>query len=144
MSDKDPKKDKVVAAHTTHIGTVTGQVHTGSGDIIIKSFSSGAISNKDDFLAALHEFKSELDAVRLQGLPDETADDVVAELEAAEREAGKETPQAERIIKRLEQAKSILEVGTGTASAVSGAVAAAGKLLPLINNAIHTVTSIFQ
>lgn len=143
MRDKDPRKDLVGAAHTTHIGSVTGQVHTGSGDIIVKSFSSGAITNKNDFLEALRAFKAELDAVRLQGLPEETADDVVTEVEAIEREVGKETPKAERIIKRLEEAKSILEAGTGTASAISGAAAAAGKLLPLIHNAIHSVGSIF-
>ena len=144
MSDKGPKKDTVVAEHTTHIGSVTGQVHTGSGDIIVKSFSSGAITNKDDFLAALRAFKAELDAVRLKGLPEETVDDVVTEVEAAEREVAKETPKAERIIKRLEQAKSIMEAGTGAASAIGGAASAAGKLLPLINNAIHAVGSIFQ
>ena len=144
MSNKGSKKDTSVAANTTHIGSVTGQVHTGSGDIIVKSFSAGAISSKSDFLEALREFRAELDAGRRQGLPEETADDVVAEVEAVEREVDKETPNAERIIKRLEQAKSILEAGTGAASAISGAAGAAGKLLPLIQNAIHTVGSIFQ
>jgi hypothetical protein len=144
MSNKDSKGDKTGATHTTHIGTVTGQVHTGSGDIIVHSFSSGTVSTKDAFLAALREFKVELDASRRLGLPEETADDVVAEVEAAEREAGKEAPKAGRITKRLEQAKSILEASTGAASALSGAAAAAGKLLPQINSAIQTVSSIFQ
>jgi hypothetical protein len=144
MSTKDRKQDKPTITHTTHIGSVTGQVHTGSGDIIVGSFSlGGTVSTKDEFLSALRAFRAELEATRQQGLPEETADDAIIEVEAAEREAVKHTPKAERITKRLENARTILVAGTGVATAATAAAAAASKLIPLIETAIQTVGRIF-
>jgi hypothetical protein len=143
MSTDDDKKGAPAVSHTTNIGSVTGQVHTGSGDIIVKSFTAGTISNKDEFLAALKEFKAELDAARQHGLEDEAIDDAIVEVEAAERETQKETPKADRLIGRLEKAKSILVSSTGVATAMSGAITATNKLIPMIENAVHVVGRLF-
>jgi ABC-type uncharacterized transport system substrate-binding protein len=144
MSTTKPKQDKPIITHTTQIGSVTGQVHTGSGNIIVGSFSSGStVSTKDEFLSALRAFKAELETARQQGLPEETADDTIVEVEAAEREAEKNAPKADRIIKRLENAKAILIAGTGVATAVTAAAEAASKLIPLVETAIKTVSKIF-
>lgn len=144
MGTTDSKPSKSTITHTTHIGSVTGQVHTGSGDIIIGSFSSGStVSTKEEFLSALREFKAELEAARQQGLPEETADNAIGEIEAAEQEVKKDVPKSERIVKRLENTKALLVAGTGVAAATTAAVAAASKLIPLIETAIQTVAKVF-
>lgn len=54
MSKVDPNRDGANVTHSTHIGSVTGQVHTGSGDIHVNDFSVlDAISNKEGFIVAL-------------------------------------------------------------------------------------------
>jgi len=144
MATTDSKPDKSAITHTTHIGSVTGQVHTGSGNIIVGSFSSGGtVSTKEEFLSALREFKAELEAARQQGLPEETADNAISEIEAAEQEVKKDVPKSERIVKHLENTKALLVAGTEVASAATAAVAAASKLIPLIETAIQTVGKVF-
>lgn len=143
MGARDNRGKKNIIKHETTIGSVTGQVHTGSGDIIVGSFSSGTISNKDEFLAALREFKAELEAARQRGLSEDITEDAITEIAAAEREANRDTPISERIIKRLGKVKELLLAGTGVASATSSAVAAAEKLIPLVQTAIQHVPKIF-
>lgn len=138
MGDK-VEGNKPTVTNTTHIGSVTGQVHTGEGDINVGSFyasSGGAVSTKDDFLSALREFMAEVEASRQKGLPEETVDDTLTEVEAAVREAKKDTPKSNRIVERLNNAKSILIAGTGVATAAS-------QLIPLIEGAIQSVGKIF-
>jgi len=144
MGTTDSKPGKSTITHTTHIGNVTGQVHTGSGDIIVGSFSSGsAVSTKEEFLSALREFKAELEAARQQGLPEETADNAIGEIEAAEQEVKKDVPKSERIVEHLENTKALLVAGTGVATAATAAVAAASKLIPFIETAIQAVGKVF-
>jgi hypothetical protein len=117
-------------------GPVSGQIHTGSGDMHVTH--PGAAS-KDELLAALRVFKAELDVARRQGLPGTTGDDVLAEVEAAEREVRKDAPQPERVVKRLDNAKELLVAGTGVTAAATTAVEAAHKLVPLLDAALHAV-----
>ena len=112
-----------------------------SDDIHVGGFSfGGSVSNKAEFTAALHQFKQELETARAEGLDDDTADDVLTEVEAAEREAKKEIPRAERIVKRLTDAQAILKAGTGVATS---AKLATNKLMPMIESAIQLVSQIF-
>lgn len=144
MNTTDHNQDKPTVTHTTHIGSVTGQVHTGSGNIVVGSFSPGGIvSTQDEFLSALRELKAEVEAARQQGIPEETADDATSEIEAAERELKKDTPKAENIVKRLENVKAILVASTGVATAATVTAAAAGKLISLVESAIQIVGKIF-
>ena len=139
MGDK-VEGNKPTVTNTTHIGSVTGQVHTGEGDINVGSFSvssGGAVSTKEEFLSALREFMAEVEAARQKGLPEETADDTLTEVEAAVREANKDSPKSNRVVERLNNAKSILIAGTGVA-------AAASQLIPLIEGAIQSVSKVFM
>lgn len=130
--------------NTTHIGNVTGQVHTGSGNIVLKNVVFSAISNKEDFLNALRAFKTELDSTRDLGLPQATIDDATAELDAATAEAIQETPNPNRITASLERAKAILIASTGIATAATQAVTAAKQLVPIAHGIIHVVGKVFQ
>ncbi len=143
MKIDDQEENISSFTHTTKIGSVTGQVHTGSGDIIIKNYSSDTISSKDDFLLALRAFKMELDAARQKGLHDKTADEAIIEVEAAVQEAQKANPKSERITKRLEKAKEILVAGAGFVTAATGATAAVNKLIPILKVAIDAISKIF-
>ena len=98
MGTTEKKDDKQNITHTTQIGSVTGQVHTGAGDINVGTFSvGGVISTKEDFISGLRELKQALETAGKEGLPEDTVDDAATEIEAAEKEANKETPKAERI-----------------------------------------------
>lgn len=126
------------------VGSVSGQVVTGSGNAYGTFSFSGTVSNKEEFLSALRAFKEELDMAHQQGLPEDAYEDAVTEVEAAEREAKKDGSKPDRIVNRLERAKSILTAGTGVATAVTAAVEISNKLIPLIEAAIQTVGKIFQ
>ena len=92
MSTSSEDQNKPTILNQPQIGNVTGQVHAGIGDINVHAFnvqSRDTISTKDDFLAALRELMAEIEAEREQGLPQETTDDTIIEVEAAEREAKK-------------------------------------------------------
>lgn len=130
--------------NTTHIGTVTGQVHTGSGDIVIRDVAFSAISNKEEFLAALRAFKEELDSARSLGLPAATVDNATTELEAVGGEAIREKPSPNRITEGLQRAKAILVASTGVATASSQAVTAANKLAPIAQGMVELVEKIFR
>lgn len=143
MSTSSEDQNKPTILNQPQIGNVTGQVHAGIGDINVHAFnvqSRDTISTKDDFLAALRELMAEIEAEREQGLPQETTDDTIIEVEAAEREAKKKEPKQDRIIHRLEKAKALLTAGTGLATVAATSV---DKLVPLIENAIHAVSKLF-
>jgi hypothetical protein len=144
MGSANQDKNQPGPTNETHIGSVTGQVHTGSGDIRVSSFTTeSTVSSRDEFLDALRAFKKEIDAARQQGLPDDTSDDVIVEVEAVERELEKDKPTPGRIVQRLENAKALLVSGTGVASAAGGAATAINNLLPQLETAIQTVGKIF-
>ncbi len=144
MNTDKQKQDKPTITNTTHIGSVAGPVHTGSGDIKIDSISyTGTISTKEDFLAALRTFREELEAAGLHGLPEETYDDTIIEVEAAEREAKKDTAKPDRIISRLGKAKAILMASAGMATAATSLVEAYSKLSSLIEAAIQAASRLF-
>lgn len=141
MSDHEQNP---TSTNTTHIGHLAGPVHTGSGDINIDALSySNTISTKDEFLSALRAFKVELEVAHQQGLPEETYDDTIVEVEAAEREAKKDTSKPDRIIDRLEKAKAALTAGTGAVTATAALIEASNKLAPLLEAAIHAISKIF-
>lgn len=144
MSTTEKKDDKPIATHTTQIGSVTGQVHTGTGDINVGTFSvGGVVSTREDFLSALREFKQALEVARKEGVPEDTIDDATVEVEAVEKEVKKDTPKPDRLIKRLENVKTILIGSAGVATAATTVVTAVNKLIPLIETAIQTVNKIF-
>lgn len=141
-----PEHPQVVPhnTHTTHIGNITGQVHTGSGDINVGQFlANDSIRNKEDFLALLQQMKTTLAAARQEGVADDTVDDALTEFEAAEREVQKDQPKSERILKRLESAKAILTSGAGVATAAMTVAAVLRPLVPLLEKAIEVVKQIF-
>jgi hypothetical protein len=144
MSKEDQKQKKITVSHNTEIGTVTGQVHTGSGNIIVHNFTAESkVSTKDEFLAALRAFSAEVEAAHEQGLPSDTADDVIIELNAAGLEVSKDEPKSERVVRRLERAKSAIVAVTGLATATSAAISAGEKFLPMIEKAIKIAGSLF-
>ncbi len=144
MSSTDKKDDKSQTTHTTQIGSVTGQVHTGTGDINVGTFSvGGVVATKEGFLSGLRELKQALEMAGKEGLSEDTVDDAATEIEAAEKEINKEMPKAERILKRLEKAKAILIESAGVATAAATATIAVNKLIPLIEAAIQAVSKIF-
>jgi hypothetical protein len=147
QQDSKSDEDKPIATHTTTFsGPVTaGGISTGSGSIYIGSqaLDVSTVSTKDEFLAALREFKKELEAAQRQGLPKRVTDDVIVEIEAVEREALSETPQLERITKRLENAKKVLVEATGVVAAATAAAAAASKLVPFVQSTIEAASRLF-
>lgn len=144
MSIPEHPQDVPHTIHTTHIGSITGQVHTGSGDINVSQFLAGdTIRNKDDFLALLQQLKTSLAVARQQGAAEDAVDDAITECDAAEREVRKEQPQSERILKRLESAKEILTSGAAVATATVAATTALKSLLPLLEKALEVVKQIF-
>jgi len=145
MGTNESDKDKPSVTNTTHIGQVVGQVHTGTGDITVNSFLVDySISTKEEFLSALRIFKEELNNALQQGLPEETYDDTIVEVEAVEREAQKQTSKPDRIIRRLESAKALITAGTSVATTAISAVDVSSKLVPLIENVIQAVGRIFH
>ena len=138
------KKEQDGTTFSTQIGSITGAVSTGTGDINMGDFFAGSstISTKEEFLEALRQFKKEIDNARQQGLPEDTADDAVIEVEAAEREIAKDTPKSNRVISRLENAKAILLGSAGVATAATSVAAATGKLIPYLEQAIQAVIGI--
>jgi AAA+ ATPase superfamily predicted ATPase len=132
------------ATYRTSIGSVTGQVHTGSGDIHVGGFIAGApILSRTDLATALREFTVQIDRSRQHGLADDIADDIATEIDAARREAEKDYPKADRLVLRLESAKNLLGAGAGTAQAASGAASAAGNLLSVLQGWIQHIPSLF-
>ena len=145
MSKKDNNPNPSSVTNTTAIGSVTGQVHTGSGDIYVRNFTSSTIINsKEEFISALHALRTELEVAQQLGLPEDSAKQVTIEVDNAEHEATKDNPKAESIVGRLEKAKAILVAGTGVATATTAAITAVNKILPLIDTVIKYVGKIFQ
>jgi hypothetical protein len=140
MPRKSDNKQQIT--NQTQIGSVTGQVHSGSGDINVTSFVSGAIANKEDFLTALSELRMKMGELP-NGLPENIAKDALAEISKAEEEGHKKTPAANDIAAGLRKAKQILLAGVGAASATGGAIAAVEKLIPSIQSAIDHVPKLF-
>lgn len=150
MSDQHTEPDSPKATQSTHStnfhAPVSAQaISTGSGDINITGMVNqvGAASSKEDFLEALRAFKHEVENARQKGLPEDTSDDVIVELEAVEREMEKEEPQPVRVTKRLENAKNILLETAGVATAATTAAAATGQLVPFLEQAIQTAGKLF-
>ena len=107
-----------------------GALSSGSGDIHIGDLASvmNSAGTKDEFLAALRAFKAEIESV--QSLSTEAADDVVVEIEAAEREVLKAEPQSVRVTKRLENAQKIITAAASAAGATATLYEALSKLSP--------------
>lgn len=144
MNTPQHPKDVPHNTYSTHIGSVTGQVHTGSGDINVGQFlTSDSIRSKEDFLHILQQLKTALAAARQEGITEDVIDDTLTECEAAEREAQKDAPKGERILKRLESAKTILTDGATMATAGMTIATALTPLMPLLQKAIEVVKQIF-
>ena len=143
MNESEQKKGESSVTHSTQIGSVTGQVHTGSGDINIKSFSVGDISNRGDFVKALQQLMDEIETARHNGLDEKTINDALSEIKVAEQEARKEVPAASRVLKQLQQARAILVASAGAVTAATTTAVAVNRLLPLLEKAIHAAGQIF-
>lgn len=108
-------------SHTTTIGQVTGQVHTGSGNINVEQFTTEAQDITQEVLvAALRTFRENMAAT--QTLPVATVQDIVREVMAAET-AVLHNPT--EVPTRLHRVEEIL-------SAFSGSIAAADLFLNLV------------
>ena len=97
---------------------VQGNVYNIAGDMNI-----GANPGKDEFLAALRQFKSELD--KAQDLPPDEADDLKSNLDAATKAIERPQPNKERAIEKLSTMQTILEKLKGSAESAL----ALGKLI---------------
>lgn len=143
MQDQSHRRREDATYHTS-IGSVTGQVHSGSGDIHVGGFiAGGPVSNRTDLIDALREFALEVDRSRQYGLANDIVDDVVTEIHAAKREAEKDHPEVNRLLSRLNNAKELLNAGSGTIQAASGAVSTVSKLLPALQRWILHIPSLF-
>jgi hypothetical protein len=135
---------KTTITHTTTVGSVVGQVHTGSGNIEVGSFAPRVeISSNDEFVAVLRELCAELEVARNHGFSAETVESIRAEIAAVEQEAKQKTPEASSMLKRLENARSFVVAATNTVTATAAAAAATGKLVSLLETAIKAIRSIF-
>jgi hypothetical protein len=133
--------DKRVSNRTS-IGCVTGQVHTGSGDLVIGSLTRGSESTKEAFLQALRQFQSELEAAKQKGLPGDVVLHTSEEIEAAAKEVELEDPTNDRIVSRLNRAKEILAASAGAASATALMASAVEKLVPFLDSALAHVPNL--
>ena len=144
MSDRTSKKrnGKGNISHVTNIQGVTGQVHTGSGDIHIGSFFvTNQVTSRTEFLAALREFKREVVNARNKELSEAVADEVILEVEAVEKEINLTNPRSNQIAERLIKAKSILVAAAGAAGAATLTI---NKFLSVVDTAIQFVSKIFK
>ncbi len=128
----EPQEPQSSTTHTTSNGSVTGQVHTGSGAIHVQNFSVGASgSSKEAFFAALQELRQKIEEARSKGLSEDIDDDAGIELDAAQKEAHKAQPKSERIIKRLNTVRSLLQES------------AFNSLIPDVDRTIETARNLF-
>lgn len=97
---------------------VAGNVYNIAGNLNI-----GANPGKDEFLAALRQFKTEID--KAQDLPLDEADDLKSNLDAATRAIDRPQPNKERAIEKLSTMQAILEKLKGSAESAL----ALGKLI---------------
>src|SRR5215212_1323437 len=81
---------------------VAGNVYNIAGDL-----NMGANPGKDEFLAALRQFKTEID--KAQDLPPDEADDLKSNLDAATRAIDRPQPNKDRAIEKLSSMQTILE-----------------------------------
>jgi hypothetical protein len=109
--------------------TVQGNVYNIAGDMNVS-----ATSSKDEFLAALRQFKSEID--KAQDLPPDEADDLKSNLDAATRAIDRPQPNKERAIEKLSTMQTILEKLKGSAESAL----ALGKLIGQVLLAAQGIT----
>lgn len=87
---------------------VAGNVYNIAG-----SLSLGANPGKGEFLAALRQFKAELD--KAKDLPPDTADEIHEDVDSAIKALDKPRPNTARAGERLENVKQILEAALSAA-----------------------------
>ena len=81
---------------------VQGNVYNIAGDMNVS-----ASSNKDEFLAALRQFKSEID--KAQDLPADKADEMKDDVDTAIKAIDKPQPNKERAVERLTTIQKVLD-----------------------------------
>ena len=81
---------------------VAGNVYNIAGDLNI-----GANPSKDEFLAALRQFKSEID--KAQDLPADKADELKEDVDTAIKAIDKPQPNKERAVERLTTIQKVLD-----------------------------------
>lgn len=144
MMSAKRKKDQS-STFSTHIGSVTGPVHTGKGDINIEKFSiSNNISTKEEFVSYLEFVRSEIEKAQQDGLPEDIVNKTISELQKAEIETDQEKPQPKTIKTYLENAKSFLLSAAGLATATQTVIETINKLAPHIDQAIQTIGNLFH
>lgn len=145
METKGKNKKDQSTVFSTHIGSVTGPVHTGSGDINIENISiSTNISTKVEFLSYLKSVRSEIEMAQQEGLPEDTAKRASAELKDAEKEASKDKPNPRSLQIHLENAKRILLSVAGLATATKTIVDAVQSMVQHIDPAIQMISKLFN
>ena len=97
---------------------VAGNVYNIAGDLNI-----GANPSKDEFLAALRQFKQEVDKAR--DLPTNQADEIQEDVDSAIKALDKPQPNKARAGERLENVKKLL----GTMVEATPSALALGKLI---------------
>ena len=98
--------------------TVQGNVYNIAGDMNVSASSS-----KDEFLAALRQFKSEIDKAR--DLPADKADELKEDVDSAIKAIDKPQPNKERAVERLTTIQKVLDGLKGSAESAL----ALGKLI---------------
>ncbi|MCI0393650.1 MAG: CHAT domain-containing protein [Chloroflexi bacterium] len=120
------------AVSLTGDAVVGTQVKDVTGDVTV---GPAAGPTREDFDQLLQDIRSEFEAIR-QSLRPRDAEDAAEELADAQDEAAQTEPDGARLVRKLESVTKI-------AGAAGGAVAAASKLLPLIQKAIQMAPTLF-
>jgi hypothetical protein len=144
MSTPDSSNQDSKIINTTQIGSVIGQVHTGSGDILISNsqFDLG-ITSRADLLTSLKQLRTELQVAQEQGVPNNAIEQAVAEIDDAEKEASQDEPNRDNLLSRLQHAKSVMLAAVSTVAAIGSAVNAVEKIVPSIEKIMQAVSKLF-
>ena len=109
---------------------IQGPIHTGQGDINIDSLSyQSATAPREEFLELLAALRKEFQAARESGVNGDILDDAETEIQAVAKEVGKNVPQRDRILGRLERAREYLLSGTAIAAGLVTLVSKVGELM---------------
>jgi hypothetical protein len=108
---------------------VSGNVYNIAGDLNVSANSS-----KDEFLAALRQFKSEI--AKAKDLPNDQADELQEDVDSAIKAIDKPQPNKERAVERLTTIQKVLDRLKGSAESAL----ALGKLIGQVLSAAQGIS----
>ncbi len=138
----DDNVSHVTKTHTQFHGSITGPVHTGSGNINIDEIRYGqqkAPMTKEEFLEALRNIRGVVNAAKGQVLPVDEAEVIIGDIYIAEKNAMKALPKPKIIKNKLIGVSGLLQetIDSGESSR------RLDKLVSNINTLIETVEQLF-